>query len=175
MNVYALRDIKPKISPDVAFIADDVIILGDVEIEEGCTIFSGVIIEGLGTSVKIGKFTNIQSGTIIHGLPDSGTVIGEYNTIGHKCLLHGCTLKNLVTIGMGSIVMGKTIIGRGSLVGAGSLITERKNFPEMSFILGHPAKLIKKLDESVVDDAKKTADLYYKHGLEFKKDLKKIN
>ena len=175
MNVYALRDIKPKISPDVAFIADDVIILGDVEIEKGCTIFSGVVIEGLGTSVKIGKFTNIQSGTIIHGLPDSGTIIGEYNTIGHKCLLHGCTLENLVTIGMGSIVMGETIIGRGSLVGAGSLITERKKFPEMSFIIGHPAKLIKKLDESVVDDAKNIAELYYKHGLEFRKNLKKIN
>ena len=174
MNVYALRDIKPKISSDVAFIADDVIILGDVEIEKGCTIFSGVVIEGLGTSVKIGKFTNIQSGTIIHGLPDSGTVIGEYNTIGHKCLLHGCTLENLVTIGMGSIVMGETIIGRGSLVGAGSLITERKNFPEMSFIIGHPAKLIKKLDKSVVDDAKNIAELYYEHGLEFRKNLKKI-
>ena len=174
MNVYALRDIKPKISPDVAFIADDVIILGDVEIEKGCTIFSGVVIEGLGTSVKIGKFTNIQSGTIIHGLPDSGTVIGEYNTIGHNCVLHGCTLKDLVTIGIGSIVMGETTIGRGSLVGAGSLITERKNFPEMSLIMGHPAKIIKKLDESAVDNAKKTAELYYEHGLEFRKNLKKI-
>ena len=174
MNVYALRDIKPNISPDVAFIADDVIILGDVEIEEGCTIFPGVVIEGLGTSVKIGKFTNIQSGTIIHGLPDSGTLIGEYNTIGHRCLLHGCILKDLVTIGMGSIVMGETTIGRGSLVGAGSLITERNNFPEMSLILGHPAKLIKELYISVVHAAQKTAELYYEHGIKFKKDLKKI-
>ena len=174
MNVYALGDIEPKISPDVAFIADDVIISGDIEIEEGCTIFPGVVIEGLGTSIKIGKFTNIQSGTIIHGLNDSGTIIGKYNTIGHKCVLHGCTLKDLVTIGIGSIVMGKTTIGRGSLVGAGSLITERKDFPELSLILGHPAKLIKKLDKKAFDDAKKTAELYYEHGLEFKKDLKKI-
>ncbi len=175
MNVYAFRDIKPKISPDVAFIADDVVIIGDVEIDEGCTIFPGVVIEGLGTSIKIGKFTNIQSGTMIHGLHDSGTVIGEYNTIGHNCVIHGCTLKDLVTIGIGSIVMGETTIGRGSLVGAGSLITERKNFPDMSLILGHPAKLIKKLDEKAVDNAKKTAKLYYEHGLEFKKDLKKIS
>jgi len=70
--------------------------------------------------------------------------------------------------------MGKTTIGRGSLVGAGSLVTERKNFPEMSLILGHPAKLIKKLDEKAVDEAKKTAELYFEHALEFKKDLKKI-
>ncbi|MHA1510206.1 MAG: gamma carbonic anhydrase family protein [Promethearchaeota archaeon] len=111
---------------------------------------------------------------MIHGLHDSGTIIGEYNTIGHKCVLHGCTLKDLVTIGIGSIVMGKTIIGRGSLVGAGSLITERKVFPELSLILGHPAKLIKKLDNKAFDDAKKTAELYYEHGLEFKKDLNKI-
>jgi len=174
MNVYALGDIEPKISPDVAFIADDVIISGDVEIEEGCTIFPGVVIEGLGTSIKISKFTNIQSGTKIHGLNDSGTIIGEYNTIGHNCVLHGCTLQDMVTIGIGSIVMGKTTIGRGSLVGAGSLITERKNFPEMSLILGHPAKLIKKLDESAVDDAKKRTKIYYKQGREYKKDLKKI-
>ncbi len=70
--------------------------------------------------------------------------------------------------------MGYTTIGRGSLVGAGSLITEKKNFPEMSLILGQPAKLIKKLDEKAVDTAKKTANLYYEHGLDFKKDLKKI-
>ena len=174
MNVYALKDIKPKISPDVGFIADDVIIFGDVEIGEGCTIFSGVVIEGLGTNIKIGKFTNIQSGTMIHGLNDSGTIIGDYNTIGHNCVIHGCTLKDLVTIGIGSIIMGNSTIGRGSMVGAGSLVTERKNFPEMSLIMGYPAKLIKKLDEKAIENAKKTAELYHEHGLEFKKDLKKI-
>nr|WP_147663008.1 gamma carbonic anhydrase family protein [Candidatus Prometheoarchaeum syntrophicum]QEE16127.1 putative lipopolysaccharide biosynthesis O-acetyl transferase WbbJ [Candidatus Prometheoarchaeum syntrophicum] len=174
MNVYALRDSKPKISPDVGFIADDVTILGDVEIGEGCTIFSGVVLEGLGTKIKIGKFTNIQSGTVIHGLHDSGTKIGNYNTIGHNCVIHGCTLKDFVTIGIGSIVMGKTTIGRGSLVGAGSLVTERKNFPERSLILGHPAKLIKKLDEKAIEEARKTAELYYEHGIEFKKEFKKI-
>ena len=174
MHLYALRDLKPKISPDVAFIADDVVIYGDVEIGEGCSIFSGVVIEGIGTSVKIGKFTNIQSGTVIHGLHDSGTVIGEYNTIGHKCVIHGCTLKDFVTIGIGSIVMGKTTIGRGSLVGAGSLVTERKDFPELSLILGHPAKFIKKLDEAAVEKAKTIAELYHHHSLDCKKDLIKI-
>ena len=174
MKVYALGDIKPKISPDIAFIADDVIILGDVEIEEGCTIFPGVVIEGLGTSVKIGKFTNIQSGTMIHGLGDSSTIIGDYNTIGHNCTIHGCTLNDIVTIGIGSIIMGKTTIGQGSLVGAGSLVTERNNFPVRSLILGHPAKLIKQMDESAVDKAKEIAENYHKHGLEFKRDLRKI-
>ncbi len=174
MNCYALGDLKPKISPDVAFIADDVVILGDVEINEGCVIGPGVIIEGIGTTVKIGKFTNIQSGTVIHGLTDSGTTIGDYNTIGHKCVIHGCTLKDFVTIGIGSIVMGKTTIGRGSLVGAGSLVTERKDSPELSLILGHPAKLIKKLDEEAVENAKKIAELYHHHGLVLDKELKKM-
>jgi carbonic anhydrase/acetyltransferase-like protein (isoleucine patch superfamily) len=174
MNSYALGDLKPKISPDVAFIADDVVILGDVEISEGCAIGPGVIIEGIGTSVKIGKFTNIQSGTVVHGLLDSNTIIGEYNTIGHNCVIHGCTLENFVTIGIGSIVMGKSTIGRGSLVGAGSLVTERKDFPELSLILGHPAKWIRKLDEEAVENAKKIAELYHHHGLELEKELKKI-
>ena len=174
MNVYTLKDLKPKISSDVAFIAEDVVILGDVEIKEGCVIGPGVIIEGIGTSVKIGKFTNVQSGTVIHGLTDSGTKIGAYNTIGHNCVIHGCTLEDFVTIGIGSIIMGKAIIGRGSLVGAGSLITERKKFPELSLILGHPAKLIKKLDEEAVDHAKKVAELYHHHGCELRQELKKI-
>ena len=174
MNIYTLGDLKPKISPDVGFIADDVAIYGDVEIAEGCSIFPGVIIEGIGTGVKIGKFTNIQSGTVIHGLTDSDTIIGDYNTIGHNCVIHGCTLEDFVTIGIGSIVMGKTTIGRGSLVGAGSLVTERKDFPELSLILGHPAKKIKKLDSEAVANAKNIAELYHHHGLEMKKDLKKM-
>ncbi|MHA1745001.1 MAG: gamma carbonic anhydrase family protein [Promethearchaeota archaeon] len=174
MNSYALGDLKPKISPDVAFIADDVVIMGDVEINEGCVIGPGVIIEGIGTSVRIGKFTNIQSGTVIHGLTDSGTKIGAYNTIGHKCVIHGCTLEDFVTIGIGSIIMGKSTIGRGSLVGAGSLVTERKNFPKLSLILGHPAKIIKKLDEEAIENAKKIAELYHHHGLKLVNELKKM-
>ena len=175
MDLYEIEGKSPKISPDVAYIADDVKIIGDVEIEEGVSIYNGVVIEGFPIKIKIGKYSNIQSGTMIHGLSGYETIIGSYNTIGHRSLIHGCTLGTNVTIGIGSIIMGRTNIGDNCLVGAGTLITERKMFPPNSLILGSPGRVIKQLTEKDAENAKAIALRYYDEAIILKKDLKKIN
>jgi len=175
MEIYEFEGKRPKISPDVAFISNSAKIIGDVEIAEGCSIFENVILEGVKCSIRIGANSNIQSGTIIHGMYNEITSIGEYVTIGHKSLIHGGTLEDFVTIGIGSIIMGYAKIGKGSIVAAGSLITMNKTFPPLSLIVGHPAEFINKLDDSNVEEAKRIAELYVNEGKIMKNTLKKIN
>jgi carbonic anhydrase/acetyltransferase-like protein (isoleucine patch superfamily) len=164
--IFEINGKRPKISPNVAFIAQSAILIGDIEIGQGCVIFDNVVIEGYPMPIRIGKHVNIQSGTIIHGLEDSPTLIGDYVTIGHQCLLHGCHLEELVTIGMGSTIMGYSKVGKGAVIGAKSLIPERKSFPPLSLILGHPAKEIKTLPETQLEEAKLIALKYTEHGKE---------
>ena len=175
MQLYEIHGKKPKISPNVAFIGEDVKIIGDVEIAEDCVIFDNVVIEGYPIKIKIGKGTNIQSGTIIHGLNDIDTIIGNYNTIGHNSVIHGCTLEDYVVVGIGSVVMGKTRVGMGSLIGAGSLVTENKVFPPKSVIIGHPAKVIRDLTAEEFETNKVVADRYIEEGRQLTTERKRIN
>jgi len=175
MHLYEINGKKPIIDSKVAFIADDVVIIGDVVIEEGVTIFPGVIIEGYPIKIRIKKFSNIQSGTIIHGVKDFETIIGEYNTIGHRCIIHGCKLGKNVTVGIGSIIMAKSIIDDGCFIGAGSLITEDKYFPPNSLIYGFPAKIMKNLTEKDYEDAMKIALMYVEEGKDLASNLHKLN
>jgi carbonic anhydrase/acetyltransferase-like protein (isoleucine patch superfamily) len=174
MQLYEVKGLRPRIHPEVAFIADNVVISGDVEIGAGCTIFDSVVLEGYPMKIRIGNNTNIQSGTMVHGLPDSDTVIGNCVSVGHNSTLHGCTLEDYVTIGMGSIVMGHSILRKGCFLAAGSLVPERKEFPPLSMILGHPAKAIKQLGEETIREAERIALLYAQEGKEFRKVRKKI-
>ncbi|MHA1820789.1 MAG: gamma carbonic anhydrase family protein, partial [Promethearchaeota archaeon] len=90
MKIYSIDGIKPKIDPEVSFLSENIIIIGDVEIGKGTVIFDNVVLEGNHAKIRIGNYTNIQSGTMVHGLVDSPTIIGDYNTIGHRCIIHGC-------------------------------------------------------------------------------------
>jgi carbonic anhydrase/acetyltransferase-like protein (isoleucine patch superfamily) len=159
-KLYEVNGKRPKIHPKVAYISDNAIIEGDVEIGEGSVIFDNVVLEGHPMKITIGNFTNIQSGTVIHCLTGSPSQIGDYVTIGHNSIIHGCTLGDYVTVGIGSIVMGRTNIKKGGFIGAGSLITEGKEFDERSLILGAPGKKIKTLSEDSIQKAKDIALLY---------------
>ncbi len=175
MKLYTIDGKTPKVSSDVAFIDESVIIIGDVEIEAGCTIFQNVVLEGFPNRIVIGAKSNLQSGTIVHGLKDSDTILDKYCTVGHRSILHGCYLEEGVTIGMGSIIMGYSKIGKYSVIGAGSLITERKEFPSYSMVLGSPAKMIKELDKQAEKSARDIAELYFEEGIKLKNELKRIH
>jgi carbonic anhydrase/acetyltransferase-like protein (isoleucine patch superfamily) len=174
MPIYEFEGKRPRISPNVSFIAESAIIIGDVDIGDGVVIFDNVVIEGFPMTIRIGNNVNIQSGTIIHGLIDSPTIIGDYCTIGHLSLLHGCQLEDYVTVGMHSTVMGYSKVGKGAVIGAKSLIPERKTFSPLALILGHPAKEVKILPESQIEEAKQIAQKYSEHGKQLHKDLHRI-
>lgn len=152
---------QPKIE-NASFIAENATIIGDVKLEEGTTVWYGAVIRGDGDSIRVGKNTNIQDNTVVHVDPDNPVVIGENVTIGHSCIIHGCTIGDNCLIGMGSIIMNGAKIGDNCLVGAGALITENKEFPSGSKIIGSPAKMKSEVTEKDLELIKYSADYYMK-------------
>ncbi len=154
------RGFSPKIAKNV-FIAPNVNIIGDVEIAEQCSIWFNVTIRGDVFPIRIGRETNIQDGTVIHGTYQKcGTTIGQRVSVGHGVILHGCEIGDEVLIGMGSIIMDKSKIPSHSVVGAGSLVTEESTFESGWLILGRPAKAVRRLTDDELKFLGKSADNY---------------
>lgn len=129
-----------------SWVAPTAAIIGDVEIGEKSSIWFHTVLRGDVMPIRIGRETNIQDNTVIHGTYEKvGTTVGDRVTIGHSCILHGTYIEDQCLIGMGSILMDGSRIGPGSIVGAGSLVTEGSVFPGGVLILGRPAKVIRPL------------------------------
>ena len=143
--IKEFKAIFPTIHP-TAFVTDDAIVIGDVEIGEDASVWFGSIIRGDVNFIRIGARTNIQDGTVIHVSSKTHSTILEDNiTVGHRVLLHGCHIESGCLIGMGSIIMDGVRVGCNSLVAAGSLLTPGSQFPPNSLILGSPAKVKRQL------------------------------
>ncbi len=144
-NTFKARGKTPVIH-EKSWIAPTAAVIGDVTIEEGASVWFHTVLRGDVMPIKIGRESNIQDNTVIHGtFQKYGTTIAERVTIGHSCILHGTTIGRETLIGMGSILMDNTKIGAGCIVGAGSLVTEGSQFPDGVLILGRPAKVIREL------------------------------
>lgn len=122
-------------------------VIGDVELEENCSIWYGAVIRGDKGTIKIGKNSNVQDNCVIHSSPHSTMTIGENVSIGHGAVVHGCTIEDNVLIGMNATILNDAKIGKGSIVGAGAVVSEGKEFPKGSLILGVPGRLIKETTE----------------------------
>ena len=158
--IKSVRGFHPRISPG-SWIAENAVIIGDVDIGEKSSIWYNVVIRGDVHSIKIGRETNVQDGTVIHATyEEHSTTIEDRVTIGHLVMLHGCHVKSGCLIGMGAIVMDGAVIGENSLVGAGSLVTEGSVFPAGSLILGRPAKVKRALTLEELENLQKSADNY---------------
>ena len=120
-------------------------VVGDVEIEEDCSIWYGAVIRGDRGTIKIGKGSNVQDNCVIHSSPTSTMTIGENVSIGHGAIVHGCDIEDNVLIGMNATVLNGAKIGKNSIVGAGAVVTEGKEFPENSLILGLPARAVREI------------------------------
>jgi carbonic anhydrase/acetyltransferase-like protein (isoleucine patch superfamily) len=155
-----VRGKSPQINPKT-FIAKSADIIGDVVIEEGASIWFQAVLRGDVMPIYVGKNSNVQDGSVIHGsFNKAQTIIKENVTVGHKVILHGCTIEPYSLIGMGSIVMDNAVIPKYSIVGAGSLVTENAKFEEGMLILGRPAKQIRKLTEEEKKGLEKSAEHY---------------
>ena len=135
-------------TPDVErarFIADDVVLTGDVTLGQDVTLWYGVVARAEYSSVRIGARTNIQDGSILHADPGSPCSIGEDVTVGHRSVIHGCTLQDGVLVGMGAVVLNGAVVGEGSLVAAGAVVREGDEIPPNSLVAGVPATVRKDL------------------------------
>ncbi len=153
------QGIKPNIDKTV-FIAESADIIGKVNIEKNANIWYNTVIRADEQSITIGENTNIQDGCVVHVGNDIPTVIGKNVTIGHKALIHGCTIGNNTLIGMGSIVLDGAKVGEYTLLGAGSLVPPGKEIPSGVLAMGSPAKIIRELSDIEKENIVKSALKY---------------
>ena len=147
--ILPFKGAMPKIGKNV-FLAENAVVIGDVEIGDNTNIWYGVVIRGDVNFIRIGSRTNIQDGTIIHvGRADGPTIIGDNITIGHMCLIHACILKNNSFIGMHSTILDYAMIGEYSLIGAKSLVAMKRNIPDYEIWYGNPIRKQKDIDEKI--------------------------
>ncbi|MFV0557654.1 MAG: gamma carbonic anhydrase family protein [Enterococcus sp.] len=141
------------------FIAKNAVVVGDVKLGEGVSVWYNSVIRGDSNFIQIGDQTNIQDGTIIHVDHDAPTIIEDDVTVGHQCMLHGCTVKKGALVGMSSIVLNHAVIGENSLLGAGSLVTQGTVIPANVLAFGRPAKVIRALTSEEI--AQNQANIRY--------------
>ncbi len=145
--ISGFKDKFPRIH-ETAFVTQDAIIIGDVEIGEDASIWFGSIVRGDVNYIRIGDNTNIQDGTVIHvSSRTHPTVLEERITVGHRVTLHGCHVESGCLIGIGAILMDGVRVGANSLVGAGSLLTPGTQIPPNSLVIGLPARVKRELTE----------------------------
>ncbi|MGE5473997.1 MAG: gamma carbonic anhydrase family protein [Ignavibacteriales bacterium] len=150
---------KQNISPE-SYIAPGVVIVGNVTIEENSSIWYNSVVRGDVAPVRIGSNSNIQESCVIHTNWNIETVIGNYVTVGHGAILHGCKIGNNTLIGMGAIVLDDTEIGKNCIIGAGTLITQHKKIPDGSMVYGNPFKIIRQLTQEEIDGLTRQAEDY---------------
>lgn len=175
MTIYSLDDVSPTFpNSENYWIAPDANIVGDVRIEEWVSIWFGSTLRGDNEPILIGNGSNIQEGCILHTDMGFPLTIAADCTIGHKVILHGCTIEWGSLIGMGSTLLNGSVVGKYSVVGAGSLITEGKEFASRSLILGSPGKFIRKLSDDEISFFQKTASHYKENIFRYRNGLKQI-
>jgi carbonic anhydrase/acetyltransferase-like protein (isoleucine patch superfamily) len=158
--IIKCRDFEPKVH-DSVFVADGAKIIGDVELGEGSSVWFNTVLRGDVYKIIIGKECNLQDGVIVHGTFNKcGAVLKDRVTVGHGAILHGCSIGTECLIGMGAIVMDNAVIGERSVVAAGALVTEGKEFEPESLIVGSPAKAVRKLTKEELGHLSQSADNY---------------
>ena len=175
MALYSLNNISPSLPKGEFWISETAQVIGNVVIGNNTSIWFGAVIRGDNEPIVIGDNTNIQENTVIHVDKGADVNIGSGCTIGHKAIIHGCTIGNNTLVGMGTIILNNAYIGNNCLVGAGSLITEGKTFPDKTLIMGSPAKVKRNLTEEEIEQNKLSANHYIDNFKEFKNKLNKLN
>ncbi|MEN8147232.1 MAG: gamma carbonic anhydrase family protein [Campylobacterota bacterium] len=175
--VYKFKQWGPELGTN-SWVAPSADVVGNVTMGKECSIWFGCVVRGDVHYITIGERTNIQDLSMIHvthykkeDMSDGNpTIIGSDVTIGHRVMMHGCTIEDACLVGMSATILDGAVIGRESIVGAGSLVTKNKVFPPRSLIMGSPAKLVRELNDDEVKELYASAARY----VEFKKDYSDI-
>ncbi|PKP68747.1 MAG: gamma carbonic anhydrase family protein [Alphaproteobacteria bacterium HGW-Alphaproteobacteria-4] len=143
--IYALDGIAPTLAADT-WIAPNANLIGKVVVEAGASVWFGATLRGDNEEIRIGAGSNVQEASVLHTDMGFPLTVGANCTIGHKAMLHGCTIGAGSLIGMGATVLNGAVIGQGCLIGAGALITEGKVIPDFSLVMGAPGRVVRQLD-----------------------------
>ncbi|MCX7646583.1 MAG: gamma carbonic anhydrase family protein [Rhodobacteraceae bacterium] len=173
MTVYALGDLVPELAPD-AWVAPDANVIGRVILGAGASVWFGATLRGDNEPITVGEGTNLQENCVLHtdmGYPLS---LGRDCTIGHKAMLHGCTVGDESLIGMGATVLNGARIGRNCLIGAGALVTEGKEIPDGSLVIGAPGMVRRALTPDEIARLRDSARHYRERARRFAATLSRL-
>jgi carbonic anhydrase/acetyltransferase-like protein (isoleucine patch superfamily) len=171
--LYELDGHRVKLPPDgSAWIAPTATLIGRVEVGSEASVWFGSVLRGDNEPIKIGAKTNIQENSVLHVDPGFPMDIGERVTIGHKCMIHGCTIGAGSLIGMGAIILNGAKIGEDCLIGAGTLIPEGKVIPPRSLVMGAPGKVVKEITAGHQEILTRSWQVYVARAKEFAAKLK---
>ena len=173
MTLYSIDGQVPEIAEDT-WVAPDANLIGRIVLEEGASVWFGSTLRGDNEQILIGAGSNVQENCVFHTDMGFPLTIGAGCTIGHKVMLHGCTIGDNSLIGMGATVLNGARIGKNCLIGAGALITEGKEIPDGSLVMGAPGKVVRQLDETAIQGLAKSALGYQANMRRFRDGLKPI-
>jgi len=174
MAIYELDGVAPQVAGS-AWVADSAQVMGKVVLAEDASVWFGTVVRGDTECIAIGAGSNVQDASVLHADFGQPLVIGERVTVGHKVMLHGCTVGDESLIGIGAVILNGAKIGRNCLVGAGSLVTEGKEFPDGSMILGSPARVVRQLTPEQIEGLRHSARNYMENARRFKAGLRKLD
>ena len=169
--LYQLGDTKVQVEEGV-WVAENAVVVGNVLLKKNSSVWFNAVIRGDNDLITIGEGTNIQDGSVLHSDPGSPLTVGANVTIGHKVMLHGCDIGEGSLIGINSVVLNNARIGRNCVIGANALITEGKEIPDNSLVMGSPGKVVKTMTDDQAKAVKFSAIHYVENAARFIDSMK---
>jgi carbonic anhydrase/acetyltransferase-like protein (isoleucine patch superfamily) len=155
--------VEPRIDP-TAYVAAEAVIMGDVRLAARASVWPTAVLRGDINFIEIGEGSNVQDGSIVHLAEDLPVRVGKFVTVGHRAILHACTVEDDCLIGMGATILDGAVIGRGSIVGAHALVTKNAQIPPGSLVMGMPAKVVRALSPEEIAGIRSWANHYIALG-----------
>jgi carbonic anhydrase/acetyltransferase-like protein (isoleucine patch superfamily) len=168
---YSLDGVKPTFVGEGQYVAHNATVVGNVVMHAHSSIWFGAVVRGDNDPITIGESSNVQDLSMLHTDVGVPLVIGKHCVVGHRVILHGCTVGDGTLIGMGAVVLNRAVIGKECLIGAGALVTEGKVIPDRSLVVGSPGKAIRTLTDEEVANIRKNADSYVKNSVRYSAGL----
>lgn len=172
--IHALGDREPVLEGSGHYIAPNATLIGSVRLGDAASVWFNAVLRGDNDWLEIGARSNIQDGSVLHTDPGIRLCIGRGVTVGHKVMLHGCTVGDNSLIGIGSTILNTARVGNNCVVGAHALLTEGKEFPDGSLILGAPARVVRSLSDEEIAAIEMSADVYVRNAERFANELRTL-
>ena len=172
MPIYSLGDHTPTLDPDAGFVAPEAVLIGRVTLAARASVWFGAVLRGDNDDIIVGEGSNVQDHAVVHTDPGLVVRIGRNVTIGHKAMLHGCTIGDNTLIGMGATVLNRARIGSNCIIGAGALLTEGSDIPDNALVVGIPAKVVRQRDPGTASDLIELAGRYVSNSARYATGLK---
>ena len=175
MSIYAIGDVSPQLPQDgMYWIAPSASVIGNVRMLPGSSVWFGAVVRGDNELITIGENSNVQDGSVLHTDPGTPIDIGAGVTVGHLVMLHGCTIGDNTLVGIGSVILNRTRIGKNCLIGANTFISEGKEIPDNSVVLGAPGRIVRQSGPQEEAMLKMSALHYVENWKRFSAELRPL-